>query len=51
MTTAGPATGTMNWCHMCGKWREVTEPAFFCLTCLENWSASYARRTDLDKRR
>lgn len=50
MITAGRTIGTANWCHMCGKWREVTGPAYLCLVCIEKWSATYTARTDPDKR-
>lgn len=37
---------TMNWCHMCGKWREVRSPAYLCAVCIDEWSAAYADRRE-----
>jgi len=40
---------SMNWCHMCRRWSEVTESAYFCLACLDDWSAAYIARREQEE--
>jgi RNA polymerase subunit RPABC4/transcription elongation factor Spt4 len=34
----------MNWCHKCGKFRDVERPICMCSECMEEWRAAYVAR-------
>lgn len=34
----------MNWCHVCGKLRDVGWPTYMCVNCTDEWAVAYAAR-------